>query len=166
MLRNVWDVCSGAIPAQFESGYTLEQAVRRLGKDVDPWSFSSGDRVVGRVSPTRVKLWRRRSFWRSNGYGSVFKGRFESVNGRVVLIGRFSGVRLFQLLSLLWSALFAFGAWSGWAERGPDPDAFLLSVIAPAVMAGLALVMFWVVQHEARDDCAWLSAQIRGRLQG
>lgn len=165
MPRDIRNICFGSIPARFESGLTLEQSVRRLGKDTDPWTLSFEERVVGRVSPTQVKLWRRRSFWRGNGYGAIFKGRFESANGKVVLIGRFSGVRLVQLVMVLWSGLFAFGAWSEWIEQGTQPDPTLLFVIAPAAFAVIALLMVWVVQHEARENMTWLIAQIRSRLQ-
>ena len=166
MLRKLWYACSGSQPAQFESRLPLEPSVRRLGEDTSPWDLSLRERAVGTVSAERVKLWRRRSYWRGRGYGPVFKGRFEQRGGRIVLVGQFAGTRLVQAWIVLWSAFMGISAWLEWTEWSRNPDYSAVFVIAPAALAVLGLAMTAIVGKEARDNVAWLSDHIRSRLQG
>lgn len=164
MIGSILDLVYGAVPADFESAYGLEEAVERLSAATDrSVGDSPHDAAVGRVSQRRVALRRvRRSS--SNAFKPFYIGRFRQVNGRVVLTGRFTpalATKVFMTLWLGFCLLLAMLAVRPLWQGGSVPWQPLLAGTG-LFAAGVAAVV--LCKRLARADIPWLSAVIQDAL--
>ena len=164
MIGRILDLVYGAVPADFESAYGLEETVMRLSAATHR---SIGEipheAAVGRVSKHRVALRRVRPS-SSNAFKPFYIGRFRQVKGRVVLTGRFTPALMPKLFMTSWLAfclllavLAARPLWQGgfvpWQPLFAGTGLFV---------AGVAAVV--LCKRLARADIPWLSAVIQDAL--
>ncbi|CCD97227.1 hypothetical protein BRAO375_960061 [Bradyrhizobium sp. ORS 375] len=99
MLQTIFDRLCGQEALAFESEFSIDESVRRLSSSrvepdllgLAPLAAMKLVAVVGRVTEDHVSLRCERLFI-FNGLRSVFVGRFQTFDGRVILIGQFVGV--------------------------------------------------------------------------
>jgi hypothetical protein len=91
VIRWFIDLLYGAVPAEFESAFDLDQSVRGLASATGRTIFSAllQQRAVGKVSASRVSLQRAIPFV-GNSFKPFFIGSFQTSGHRVVLSGRFT----------------------------------------------------------------------------
>lgn len=102
MIRWLFDLLYGAVPADFDSAFGIEESVKRLSAATKRSVFAGLTQQVaaGRESKDRVSLQRVIPFV-GNSFKPFFIGQFSEINGGVVLKGRFTlhwGTKLFQSL--------------------------------------------------------------------
>jgi hypothetical protein len=163
MFRWLWRLLYESTPAEFRSAFGLEESVERLRAATKRSVFSalSEPAAVGKVSERSVRLQRAIPMV-GNSFKPFFLGRFESTDGKVVLVGRFTMLPITKVFMTFWfgfvtltSAAFLFGANS--TIRAP-------ATLAPFGMIGAGIAMVSFGKWLARNDVAWLSEVIEGAL--
>ncbi len=167
MIRRLMDVIYGAVPADFESEFGLDESVKRLSSATKRSVFGAltHQAAVGRVSKRRVVLQKVIPFF-GNSFKPFYTGEFREANGRVVLTGRFAmhwSVKTFMTLWFGFCALWTVLAIVPLLMRDPSAWWFPLGGMGMFV-AGVSFVAFgkWL----ARNDIPWLSKVIQDALSG
>jgi len=155
----------GSIPARFESDYTLEESIERLGATVQSSVFHSlfEQAAVGQVSEANVSLQRVLPMVH-NGFKPHFKGSFCVESGRVILDGRFAvqpATKIFlgfafsflAICGVIACVIFFHGE-----TRNVEVSLGFLGMIP--LFCTIAFFGQWL----ARNDVAWLSSRIEGAL--
>ncbi|WP_233841787.1 hypothetical protein [Dyella sp. 2HG41-7] len=160
--RRIW---IGSDPVEFESTFGMTESIERLKAATRRWGFFSVTEEVasGRVTESRVSLQRVIPMV-GNSFKPFFVGRFEVINGNVVLRGRYTLhwlVRMFMGFWLSFCTLFTALALVA-AMRSPQAKAMPFASLAMLVF-GLGLV--WLGGWFSRNDPAWLSAVIRKAIE-
>jgi hypothetical protein len=165
MMRRFTNLIYGAVPAEFESAFDLDESVQRLSSATGRSVFSAftHQAAVGRVSKTRVSLQRVIPFV-GNSFKPFFIGEFRRVNGRIVLSGRFT---------MLWWAKAFLTFWFGFCllwtllailpllARDPHTWWFPFAGIG---MFGVGTALVRISKWFSRNDTLWLSRVIQGAL--
>src|SRR5262245_27231057 len=120
-------------PARFDVPGSPEEGVRLLKNVVHSSFFPPLTRqaLLGRVTSTRVTLWRHRPFVQ-NSFIPVFSGEFTSEGGRIVLSGRFAMhkfVRVGPIIGFCFAlvlVIFLLSAFPGAFNTPLDKLVFLL----------------------------------------
>jgi hypothetical protein len=163
MFRWLWQLLYESTPAEFRSAFGIEESVARLRAATKRSVFSalSETAAVGKVSENSVRLQRAIPMV-GNSFKPFFLGRFESREGKAVLVGRFTMLPIVKLFMTFWfgfvtltSAAFLFGANS----TIPAP-----AILVPLVMIGGGVAMLALAKWFARNDAAWLSKVIEDAL--
>jgi hypothetical protein len=162
VIGRLLDFAYGAVPAEFESAFGLEESVRRLAAATErsiPYAHPH-EAAVGRVSEKRV--WIRRANPRvGNSFKPFYIGRFRQAGRRVVLSGRFTPALFPKLFMTFWLGLCL--AWT--------VTVMVYGREWWAPLPGLGLFAFGVVmvvlgKRSNRSDIPWLSEVIRNALSG
>lgn len=165
MIRWFIDLLYGAVPAEFESAFDLDQSVRRLGSATGRTIFAAllQQRAVGKVSASRVSLQRAIPFV-GNSFKPFFIGSFRETDNRVVLSGRFTTHRMTKVFMSVWfggCVVWTIGVIAGVLIE--DLNKWWVPFIGLGMIcAGIAMV--WVSKWFASNDVAWLSGVIRDAL--
>jgi len=154
-------------PARIETSLSLHEAVLRLKAETSRWGriITFTQYMRGRVSEDSVWLQRIAPFF-GGSWQQVFAGRFETSNGRVVLVGTFGVARSTRYF--MYSAI-AFGlAWSALAfwimYRNPQPGDSVWSALGGIFISAFIVLMGRFGRHLRRSDVSWLSEQITAAL--
>jgi hypothetical protein len=168
MIRQLFDLLYGSVPAQWECAYGLDESVARLRAATRKSVFSmlTEPAAVGKVTELRVSLQRVIPMVR-NSFKPFFFGQFVTRDGRVFLTGRFTMHVMVKVFMSFWFGFLALAVIGSVASallapagRGPG---FLFLVFPLGMCAfGLGLVRFgtWL----ARNDVQWLTDVIRGAI--
>jgi hypothetical protein len=155
----------GAIPAQFQSQYSVSESVTRLASVVKPSIFQSfsGECVVGKVTETKVSIQRVIPFI-GNSWKPFFIGSFEPLGTGSVLRGQFMFSIWTRVFMSVWFGFITF--WTVLATttvltKSPSDLWFPLFGVG-MIGAGIAMVLSgkWF----ARNDAAWLAQVISNAL--
>jgi len=166
-------------PIEFPSDYPLDESVSRLAAAVEQTVYSSlfKQRAVGPVRKDYVRLKRVNPFL-GNTSKPIFFGRFESVDGRVVLKGVF---RVSTFVMIWMGIYFCFlGLWTlfatlmglgtlllAWMGRINGAAAISTAFILP--LAGIGLIAFGLtilrIGWRFPDDVAYLSSVVTCALR-
>lgn len=153
----------GDSPAAFPTELPLDEAIHRLSSAVEKYGMTSGfrvhegRRVLGSVSPKRVRLTWMTAFV-SNIFRPRFAGRFESTDGKVVLVGEFGPV----VVAKAWACTFAAVGALGTVVVITQGDAGVYS--RPLVLlVALGVCIFGFVAIRASQ---WLTRGVRRNLAG
>lgn len=167
MIGRLLDLLYGAVPADFESSFGLEDSVRRLSAATQRSIIrdSTHQAAVGRVSRNRVSL-RRVNPFIGNSFKPFFIGEFREANGRVVLSGRFTVAFAVKAFMTFWFGFCLL--WTGIATRpllAGDPNTWWLPCVGAGMFAfGVAVAAF--CKRLGRADIPWLSKVIQNALSG
>jgi hypothetical protein len=164
MYRWIKDLWTGSEPVEFVSSYALAESVTRLKAATKKWSLFnvSEQTAVGRVSEARVSLQRVIPMV-GNSFKPIFVGRFEQVQGKTVLTGRFRLSWFVKLFMAYWFGFCALFVVLSLAAAIHKPAAALMS-LAGIGMFALGLGMTRLFAWFSRNDPAWLSDVIRTAL--
>ena len=155
----------GAIRADFESSFSIEESVRRLSAATERSLLKAFTReaAVGHVSKDRVSI-RRVIPFVGNSCKPFYIGEFREANGLTVLTGRFTMLGAVKACITVW-----FGFCLLWTVLSlalllmRHPNTWWLPFIGVGMFAsGVALVAF--CKRLARNDTPWLSKVIRDAL--
>ncbi|MBD8881979.1 hypothetical protein IHE49_15955 [Rhodanobacter sp. 7MK24] len=154
----------GSEPVEFVSSYGLLESVARLKAATKRWSLFnvSEQAAVGRVSEAHVSLQRVIPMV-ANSFKPVFVGRFEQVQGKVLLTGRFRLSWFVRLFMAYWFGFCALSVVLSLATTVLKPTAALMP-LAGVGMFALGLGMTRLFAWFSRNDPAWLSGVIRSAL--
>lgn len=165
MVRWFIDLVDGAVPAQFESAYSISDSVTRLARVVKPSVLNAfaGQCAVGTVTDSKVSLQRVIPFF-GNAWKPFFVGSFKLIDNRTVLEGRFTAASSTKIFMSAWfggvallTGVLTVGLFSG-HTKVPWAPLFGVALFA----CGIALVYSgrWL----SRNDIAWLSNVITRAL--
>jgi hypothetical protein len=163
MFRWLWRLLYESTPAEFGSAFGIEDSVERLRAATKRSVFSalSETAAVGKVSKDSVRLQRAIPMV-GNSFKPFFLGRFDSREGKVVLVGRFTMLPIVKVFMTFWfgfvtltSVAFLLGANS--ALRAP-------AVLVPFAMIGGGVALLAFAKWLARNDVAWLTKVIEDAL--
>jgi hypothetical protein len=164
MLRWFWRLLYQSTPAEFRSGFGLEESVERLRAATKRSVFSalSETAAVGKVTEKSVRLQRVIPMF-GNSFKPFFLGQFQSGNGQVLLVGRFTMLPMVKVFMTFWLgvvSLTSVGFLFGLKSTTPAP-----AVLVPFLMLGGGVAMLAFGKWLARNDVAWLSEVIEGALK-
>jgi hypothetical protein len=164
MFRWLWRLLYESTPAEFRSAFGLEESVGRLRAATKRSVFSalSETAAVGKVSETSVRLQRVIPMF-GNSFKPFFLGRFQSIEGKVVLVGRFTMLPAMKAFMTFWFGmvtLISIGL-----LIGSTKPVLGLAALAPFAMIAAALAMVAFGKWLARNDAVWLSEVIEGALK-
>jgi hypothetical protein len=164
MFRWLWRLLYESTPVEFSCAFGLDESVERLRAATKRSVFSalSETAAVGKVSEQSVRLQRVIPMV-GNSFKPFFLGRFESGEGRVLLVGRFTMLPIVKVFMTFWFAtvaLASMGLLFGLNATMPVP-----AVLAPFVMVGAGVAMVAFGKWLARNDVVWLSRLIEGALK-
>lgn len=164
MIQTPWAILYGSTPAEFKSDYSLEDSIARLRAATRRSVFQAlGEpAAVGRVNPSSVRL-KRVIPMVGNSFKPFFVGHFETRNGGVYLVGRFS---------MLWFSKAVMTAWLGFMLTFAIVGAILTYRTGRAPwlslggigMFGAGLFLVTIGKWFARNDAGWLSEVIGSAL--
>ncbi len=173
MLERLVDFVCGYEDVAFQSDFDLDTSIRRLSAEVTPplggfRPLVSGRPrvVVGTVSEERVSLWCETLVFR-NGWGPTFIGYFQSVDKRVLLIGKLGITWHFFIFFILVLGMTMVPTFVALSELTANPRipvpwvALLFAPPAALLMVGLARIMKWLFSGGER----WLLAAIQSALR-
>ena len=164
-MRRLFNLLYGAVPADFESAFGLEESVKRLSAATQRSVFGAftHQAAVGRVSKDRVSLQRVIPFV-GNSFKPFYIGKFRETNGRVVLTGRFTMLWLVKAFMTFWFGFCAL--WTAVAVLPllmRDANAWWFPFAGAGMFAaGVAFVAF--CKRLSRNDIPWLSKVIQNAL--
>ena len=174
-IKRFFDFLYSDIPASFTSDFPLTVSVERLRERTNRTVFSALLRqaAVGPVTESRVRLQRVIPLF-GNSFKPIFVGRFERIEGRVVLRGRFTMFLFSKIFMTLWLAFARF--WTTIAAAAvletvtrkdvtfQDDPMKLFSPLIGVVffLVGIAFVRgcWWL----SRGDIAFLTSVIQNAL--
>jgi hypothetical protein len=164
MLRWLWRLLYESTPVEFSSAFGLEESVERLRTATKRSVFSalSETAAVGKVSEKSVRLQRVIPMV-GNSFKPFFLGCFQSSEGKVLLVGRFTMLPIVKVFMTFWFgtvALASVGLLFGLNSTMPVP-----AVFGPFVMVGGGVAMVAFGKWLARNDVVWLSKLIEGALK-
>jgi hypothetical protein len=164
MFRWLWRLLYESTPVEFSSAFGLEESVERLRTATKRSVFSalSETAAVGKVSEKSVRLQRAIPMV-GNSFKPFFLGRFQSSEGKVLLVGRFTMLPIVKVFMTFWFgavALASVGLLFGLNSTMSVPALF-----GPFVMVGGGVAMVAFGKWLARNDVAWLSKLIEGALK-
>jgi hypothetical protein len=164
MFRWLWQLLYESTPVEFPSAYGLEESVERLRAATKRSAFSalSETAAVGKVSEKAVRLQRVIPMV-GNSFKPFFLGQFQSSNGQVRLIGRFTMLPIVKVFMTFWFvfvSLTSVGILFGARSTTPAP-----AVLVPLGMIAAGVAMLVFAKWLARNDVAWLSGVIEGALR-
>jgi hypothetical protein len=161
----LFDFLYGAVPAEFESAFGLEDSVRRLSDATGRWPFAAlttKQMAGGRVTATRVILQRVIPFV-GNSFKPFFLGAFRVEGTRVVLTGKFTMHSIVKIFFSLWFGFLALSIPLIFLQIAVQGGSWWEPFGAIGMFcAGLGLV--GLGKWFARNDIAWLSDVIRKAL--
>jgi hypothetical protein len=126
------------------------------------FSALSETAAVGKVSEKSVRLQRVIPMI-GNSFKPFFLGRFQSIEGKVLLVGRFTMLPIMKVFMTFWFGfvtLTSVGFLFAVNSTIPVP-----AVLGPFVMVGGGVAMLALGKWLARNDIAWLSEVIEGALK-
>ena len=171
MIKRFFDFLYSDIPANFTSDFPPTVSVERLRECTKRTVFSALLRqaAVGPVTESRVRLQRVIPLF-GNSFKPIFVGRFERIDGRVVLRGRFTMflfskifMTLWLAVALFWTIVAAVAALQTVTESHEDPMKHFFPLIGVLFfLAGIAFVRgcWWL----SRGDIAFLTSVIQKAL--
>jgi hypothetical protein len=164
MFRWLWRLLYESTPIEFSSAFGLEESVERLRTATKRSVFSalSETAAVGKVSEKSVRLQRVIPMV-GNSFKPFFLGWFQSSEGKVLLVGRFTMLPIVKVFMTFWFgtvALASVGLVFGLNSTMPVP-----AVFGPFVMVGGGVAMVAFGKWLARNDVVWLSRLIEGALK-
>ncbi len=164
MFRWVWRLLYESTPVEFSSAFGLEESVERLRTATKRSVFSalSETAAVGKVSEKSVRLQRVIPMV-GNSFKPFFLGRFQSGEGKVLLVGRFTMLPIVKVFMTFWFgtvAVASVGLLFGSNSTLPVP-----AVFGPFAMVGGGVAMVAFGKWLARNDVVWLSKLIEGALK-
>jgi hypothetical protein len=164
MFRWLWRLLYESTPVEFRSAFGLEESVERLRAATKRSVFSalSETAAVGKVSEKSVRLQRVIPMV-GNSFKPFFLGQFESSNGQVLLVGRFTMLPIVKVFMTFWFgfvSLTSLGFLLGASSTTPVP-----AVLGPFGMIAGGVAMLAFAKWLARNDVAWLSKLIEGALE-
>src|ERR1700722_13224338 len=163
MFRWLWRLLYESTPAEFSCAFGIDESVERLRAATKRSVFSalSETAAVGKGAEQSVRLQRGIPMV-GNSFKPFFLGRFESSEGRVLLVGRFTMLPIVKVFMTFWFAavaLASMGLLFGLNSTMPVP-----AVLGPFVMVGGGVAMVAFAKWLARNDVVWLSKLIDGGL--
>lgn len=164
MFRWLWQLLYASTPAEFRSAFGIDESVERLRAATKRSAFCalSQTAAVGKVSETSVRLQRVIPMV-GNSFKPFFLGRFESREGKALLVGRFTMLPIIKLFMTFWFAMVTLGSVGllfGLSSTSPVP-----AVLGPFAMLGAGVGMVAFGKWLARNDVAWLSEAIETALE-
>jgi hypothetical protein len=165
-MRWLFDMLYGSVPAEFESGFGLEESVERLSAATRRFALLTLKPVaVGRVSSGGVAL-RRANPFVGNAFSPCFFGAFqERGDGRAVLVGRFTIHWSAKAFTMVWlgACLLLTSVAALAVAAGRARPAWWLP-LAGLAMLGFGVALVWFCKWLARNHVRWLSAAMRDAL--
>jgi hypothetical protein len=172
----IWKLLFEKEPASFESGYDINESIRRLSTIARRWSFLSRfpDVLVGSVTEDKVTL--PRSFPSARkSYVAVFYGEFHVRNGVTILEGYFSESLYNRVFISVWFGLalmmviaFPIIAFTSSFANSSGITRWHTRLIL-ALFPNLLLILGVLVQRSgkqmARNDVEFICQRIRSTLQ-
>jgi hypothetical protein len=164
MFRWLWRLLYESTPAEFRSAFGIEESVERLRAATKRSVFSalSQTAAVGKVSEKSVRLQRVIPMV-GNSFKPFFLGRFESREGKVLLVGRFTILPIIKVFMTFWFGMVTLG--SVGLLFGLTSTILAPAVLGPFVMLGAGVAMVAFGKWLARNDVAWLSEAIENALE-
>jgi hypothetical protein len=170
MLERLIDFVCGNENVAFESEFDLETSVRRLAAEVKPplagfRPFVSGKlrAVVGNVSEQRVSLWCETQFVRNGLWSGMFIGNFQTIDGRVLLVGKMGLPRQIFIFFGAALGLMLIPVIPELIKNPRDPAlwvAILFTLFGVLFLVGCARFFKWLLAGDER----WLLIPIRSAL--
>lgn len=165
MMQRLLDLLYGAVAADFESAFGLEESVKRLSAATERSVFGAltHQAAVGRVSTDRVSLQRVIPFV-GNSFKPFYIGEFRQINGRVVLTGRFTMLWWVKAFMTFWFGFCIF--WTALAILpllARDPHTWWFP-FAGAGMFAVGVAFVALCKRLSRNDVPWLSRVIQDAL--
>lgn len=165
MIGRLFNFLYGSRYAQFESRYSIHEAVFRLAGEVKPSrsSWLPGECAVGTVTENEVFIYREIPFFR-NSWKPIFVGSFECNDNKTILKGKFRFSNWTVILTLyvfLFIAIWTALATNAVISNSSTDFSFPLVGVA---MFGFNIAMIFYGKWTARKDVAWLSKVISGAL--
>jgi hypothetical protein len=168
MFRAVLDQALGPRhPVSFVSFASLEVAAEKLHSACTTSRFKRllSERMYGHSRVDSVYLERVTPFF-ANSWRPVFYGRFETQDGRTVLVGSFglsTYTRRFMVVfiafSLFWTAVASWATFSA----APDPEFFWFP-FAGVGMAAAVIAMGRFGALLSKSDIDWISTRVESAL--
>jgi len=177
MFKVIWNRIYGSTPAVFESGYDLEESVRRL-KDATVssiWpSLIIKEVMYGSVSAKRVSLCHlsspggyfddsfSRNMVGKSSYEPYFYGSFRQTEQGVILVGQFTS----SLGEKIWSAIatcltLLLTIYMGWIFL--NSPVWWLFLIFLGIVLGNFYKSYYYAQQPL-EDITWLTKKINDAL--
>jgi hypothetical protein len=178
MLMRFFRFLYGDIPVEVPSLFSLQDSVQHLRDFTKRSVFSSlfSQAAVGRVTATDVRLQRVIPMF-GNSFKPIFVGKFQEINGHVVLKGKFTMFlfsKIFMSIwlgfALFWTILASLSIFSTSGVRTTTPvENPLLASMFPLIgiaffLGGILFVRFcwWL----SRSDMKYLTKVMTQALQG
>jgi len=154
----------GALPAEFESAYGLQESVERLRAATKRSAFSalSAQAAVGKVTESTVRLQRVIPMV-GNSFKPWFYGTFVMRGERVLLTGQFKMLLAARIFMTLWFGfqglmlIFAVASLPA-PSHGATKVPFLVTALA---MFAVGIALLRLGKWFSRNDVSWLSAVIQ-----
>jgi hypothetical protein len=171
MLMQFSRILYGHVPVEVHSAFSLQTSVRRLQDATERSVFSRLFRraAVGRVTATAVRLKRAIPGF-SNPFRPIFMGRFEEVNGHVILKGIFTMAFFTKIFVSIWFGSVALLIAAILLMPFMRPSVPLLEFMDPLPVLGLFFlgILFVFVRFGwmlSRNDMDYLTAIMTEALQ-
>jgi hypothetical protein len=156
--------------AEYSSKYSVPESIARL-KNVVHSGFIPRAGVYGRVSESKVRLYRVIPFW-ANSFCPFFTGKFECTDGKVMLSGSYSMNAAVKVFMTIWFIAVLFAVLIEIASYLPAMATGKIGVqnLDPLLLVPLGLFVFGVVlvksgQWFSRNDINYISNIIKGAIQ-
>jgi hypothetical protein len=165
-LRWFFDLIYGSTPVEFQSAFDIDESVEKLSA-ASKWFTLNRQLAEGDVSEHDVSL-RRPYDWGwdlRRGCEPWFKGEFQKVDGRTVLIGRFTSSFFMKLFCTVWFGAFflGIGFFTLALLRTGDVDLWWVPLLGIVIIA-LVLANLLLRIRYARHDIPWLRKLIQDAL--
>jgi hypothetical protein len=165
MFRHLYNLLYGSAPAEFKSGLTLEESIRRLSEATRRSVFSTLTReaAVGRVSKERVSLLRFRPVL-GNAFKPRFIGQFHLQDGQVVLSGRFTMMPWVKIFMTYWLGFCVLWTCGATVSAIFSPKAPWLLPFGGVLMFAMGVGFIACAKQLSASDIQWLTSVMKRAL--
>lgn len=162
----------GDSPAAFPTDLSLDESIRHLSSVVEKHGFLSGlrahegQRVFGKVSQRRVRLTWVTPFV-SNIFRPRFVGRFETMDDKAVLVGKFGALPVVRAWACTFAMVGALGAVTVATHANPGMYSrpVLLLVAIGLGAAGFVAVRLsqWLTRGVRQNLATFITSSLSGK---
>ncbi len=165
MFRHLYKLLYGSAPAEFKSGLTLEESIRRLSEATRRSVFSTLTReaAVGKVSKERVSLLRYRPIL-GNAFKPRFIGQFILQGGQVVLSGRFTMMLWVKIFMTYWFGFCVLWTCAATMAAIFSPQTPWLLPFGGVLMFAIGVGFIAFAKQLSANDIQWLTNVVQRAL--
>jgi hypothetical protein len=165
MFRHLYNLLYGSAPAEFKSGLTLEESIRRLSEATRRSVFSTLTReaAVGKVSKERVSLLRFTPVF-GNAFKPRFIGQFHLQHGQVVLSGRFTMMLFVKIFMTYWFGFCVLWTCGATVAAIFSPQTPWLLPFGGVLMFAVGVGFIAFAKQISTNDIQWLTNVIQRAL--